>query len=914
MKPIKLTMAAFGAFVNKTEIDFSKLEKYSLFLITGATGSGKTTILDALTFALFGEASGGSRQTENFQSDYSDFSQKCFVKLEFELKQKRYIIEREPKQLKKSARKDGNIVVNSKAKLTLEDSKEITGVENVNQKIVELLGLTCKQFKQIVVLPQGEFQKLLEAKSEDKQEIFRKIFDTEIYEKFCGALQKRTKEIASQIEDSKLLLKSYIGAINVDEDEDLKDVISGFELENKFNINNIVQVAPINNHNKNKDINLMELVDALKESIEKTRLLSKEKDKQISEFEEKKQAHRTQIFQVQNSQNKIAKLKGIQAKISCNLEQKKVFESEFDEMNLRFEKATKNKDKIPEYILQENVLNNKLEYIKDIENLKAEYGSKLAKKNTLEKKIGKLLIFQRLLKLKEEKAVQKNILKNLKNLGDSISIYKQIYAEMKAIEKNHLEAYGKFLAGQAGFLARNLSEGECCPVCGSTSHPSKARLLKDTPSQSYVDSLYTSYKKIGDKLSSIDKDMFENYNFLKDKISEFLLIKYKDILVSKDEILHLFSKHENFYSQTIQEIKNIQKNNFDINIEKLEQELSMEDCEQYIKKFNDNKIVIATNLDMLCSEIKSKQSNLKSKDTQESVNSELNQIEQRISKIKAEFEFCKKERDKFKTRFERNEQELQDLKEQEHDLKSELKDIDSQDVSEVLNQLNTEVDKIDIVLSDLRNEQKNLSYRLKTNLNQYKNISKLLIENQRLYDKYSDYATLSEVSNGRNFLRISFERYILASYFQDVIDMANIKFQEMTGSRYLLKRKEDKERNNRASGLDLEIVDNYTGKARHVNTLSGGEAFKASLCLALGLAEVVQIYSGGVEIDTLFIDEGFGTLDAESLDVMIESLMSLKKRGRLIGVISHVNELKEKIPAKLVVSSSKSGSKLEIVS
>ena len=188
-------MTAFGPFAKKTEIDFSVLNEHSLFLITGPTGSGKTTILDAMTFALFGEASGDMRLTENFKSDYSDLNELCCVSLEFQLRGKRYVVERYPKQKRISARKNNIVVINSKAKLTLDDGEEIVGVENVNQKVFELFGLTYKQFKQIVILPQGEFKKLLEAKSEEKQEIFRKIFDTDIYEKFCKVLLEKTKEI-----------------------------------------------------------------------------------------------------------------------------------------------------------------------------------------------------------------------------------------------------------------------------------------------------------------------------------------------------------------------------------------------------------------------------------------------------------------------------------------------------------------------------------------------------------------------------------------------------------------------------------------------------------------------------------------------------------------------------------------------
>ncbi len=879
-------------------------------MITGPTGSGKTTILDALTFALFGEASGNSRQTENFKSDYSNSSQTCLVRLEFELKGKKFTVEREPKQFKKSTRKNSNILTNSRAKLTLDNQTEITGVENVNKKIVELLGLTCKQFKQIVILPQGEFQKLLEAKSEDKQEIFRKIFDTEIYEKFCNQLLKKSKEIESKIENCKLLIMSYIRAIDPLEDEKLEEMIFNFLLFLSNSSSNNMSNSQLG---KPDSTNLNLLILQLENNISRSEIICKQKDELINKLENQKQAINSKLFEIKILKDKMNKLKDLQKKIDENLKTAQNLKSDFDIIDLKLKKASEDKDNITKLLEHKNTLNNKLEHIKEIEKLKTEYKINLGKKNKLTQKIEQLLILERKLNLEEELSNQNETLTSLKELISSIDIYNQIYQELKSSEKAYLISYEKFLAGQAGFLANNLSDGSPCPVCGATCHPKKAKLLQETPSESYVNNLYLNSKKHRDKLLNIDKNISENYSMIKNKIPEISSIKYRDILKNKSTLLEILNNYKKLQNNNLKEIKNIKMNNCEI-AELTTLDISIEDCKKYIEKYNKQQIEMTVTLNSLEEDIKQKMSRLESRDDIQSVNVQLTNIDQKISEIEKSYKFYYQEYHKLKNLFDENNQENKFLNQEASTLKSELQDIDDTNLSQIFSQLNSEMTEIDFCLSNARKEQANLSYKLKTNIKQNENINQILKKFKELSDQYSDYATLSEISNGKNHLRISFERYILASYFQDVIDVANIKFSQMTGSRYLLKRKENKEKNNRASGLDLEIIDNYTGKTRHINTLSGGESFKASLCLALGLAEVVQIYSGGVQIDTLFIDEGFGTLDAESLDSVMESLMSLKKTGRLIGVISHVNELKEKIPAKLIITPSKSGSTLKILS
>lgn len=881
-------MTAFGAFIKKTEINFELLNQHSLFLITGPTGSGKTTILDAITFSLFGEASGETRHAENFKSDYSDLTTLCSVDFEFELKGKKYILYRSPRQIKKSAKGNGKIIIiNSKAKLILDDGSEITGVENVNQKIVELLGMTYKQFRQIVILPQGEFKKLLEAKSEDKQEIFRKIFDTDIYERFSKILLSKTREIESEIAASKLLINGYISAIDLSDDENLIKIVSQFLSDN---------------HNESSK-NFNSLLMILEDNIKNNNLIIEKIKNSINYLESNKESINIQIANVKILEDRKLRLLDLKNKFNDNLQIQRSLKVDLENVIIKLNEISKEKDEISDLIYKKNALDMKLQLFNEIEKLDQEYNFNFNNSLKILNKLKKMQMAERKVILQEDLKKDDFLLHKFNEFISSIDVYNSIFKEYKSSENDYLLAYERFLAGQAGLLAKNLLDGKACPVCGSKSHPDKAAFLTDTPSQDLVKKLSLKTRKLRDKLSNLDLNLLDNYNFIKDKIPQVSDIEYCEILKNKTMFLEIFKDYNLSFNEKLIEEKNIK---IDIH------DLTLEIIRQNIEMYNNLKLNIDIKLRSLGDQKNLILDKLKNEPSREFLLADINSLDEQILTIKRNYKSISLKYQEVKTSVDKNNQQLESLQSEIIQLNSQLKqssEIEKIDLQKLKNQLS----EIDNKLVEYRNKYAKIMSRINVNRKQYDNIKEILNKFQKLYRKYANYATLSDVANGRNPERISFERYILASYFQDVIDAANIKLAEMTRYRYVLKRKEDKERNNRSSGLDLEVIDNYTGKARHINTLSGGEAFKASLCLALGLADVVQKYSGGVEIDTLFIDEGFGTLDNESLDSAIEALMSLNQSGRLIGIISHVNELKERVAVKIVVTPSKNGSKIEVM-
>lgn len=858
-----------------------------MFLITGPTGAGKTTILDAITFALFGESSGDTRQTENFKSDYCDPSTLCYVTLDFQLKGKQYTIERYPKQKKKSARKDGIITVNSKARLILDDGTEIIGVENVNQKITELFGLTYKQFKQIIILPQGEFRRLLESNSEDKQEIFRKIFNTDIYEKFCNVLSDKTKNITHSIEEIKLTINSYINSIDSSDDEPLKQLISDFSKNNL----------------QNNILNLNLICSQLASNINSNKIYYKKIQNEISSLEEQKNNIINKFTNIKIMEEKKLRLGNTKSKLNSILEEKQILLKKLKTSNSKFCEISAQKDEIPNLITTQNELVNQLNNLNKINNLTLELNLLIERKNNINKNINDLISAENKLNLIDDIKNQSEILNKLKELISSIDVYNNIYVEYKTSENDYLMAYKQFLAGQAGFLAQNLTQNSPCPVCGSTSHPHKATLQQNTPSESAVNNLALKTKKLRDKIANLDLKLSANYNFIKEKIQNLKNIPFENILTQKEDFKNYVAEYENLISQQTKQIYLIK---IDVS------NLDLEQVQNKIKNLKESIITLNTQIESIKNQILENKSKLTSNNNIQSINIKISEIKNQIQTIEKNYIFYNNEYLNAKKLYDQNCQEVKHLTDEIESLEYQLQSSNFENTSEELKKLEINLNEINKTLSQLRENHSFITAKIKLNTKQYENIIKSTDKYNNLLNSYSNYASLSEVANGKNPKRISLERYILASYFQDVIDAANIKFSEMTAYRYLLKRKEEKEKNNKASGLDLEIIDNYTGKIRHINTLSGGESFKASLCLALGLAEVVQMNAGGVEIDTLFIDEGFGTLDSESLDSTIEALNSLKKTGRLIGIISHVNELQERIPAKLMITPSKKGSHITI--
>lgn len=1040
MKPLKLTMQAFGTYAKVQEIDFTKLDGRSIFVITGKTGSGKTTIFDAICFALYGEASGSSREKDTLRSDFASGDVVSFVELEFQISDKTYYIKREPRQIRNKQRGTGTKEYEPTAELHLPSGKTITGVKNVDEEIKGVMGIDKNQFRQIVMLPQGEFRKLLEANSVSREEILRKLFGTNAFLSFQNKLKDKRKALYSERKTLKEGREECISSIKGGSDEVLSQMVE----DKSENISEIVIRTEDVIKEDNKLLGVMKekhnelstskekLQKRISESefnnkklIERDELKSKKDsmEKRKEEFEEKKgkieKARKALvILEVEKSceEKSLSKKKreaerevivkkledtcSLYEKSKVDLEKEKEKESTKKELEKQGTILKSYVDKIVNY---ENIKLNeaniqkhlvlKQEEMKKIKNAIEEAKkqvSQLSKEHGEAVEAGKMYIKLQS-ELENKNKLRDKMLKVYKsndNLIKKQGEHSQKADEFSKIENKYKEIKLKyenmdtlFRKGQAGILASNLEEESPCPVCGSTEHPCPAKLLQDVPREDELkeikdifDNIQKEYNTRLNNLSKLKGTIDEMNKSLNEEKAELALdIGNEIISLHGQELLDSIKKTG---SKISGEIKDLETKVKEVELKKSKEK----DLEDQIKTLNEKSIPEAENqLQNINNEytklfgehesIKSSKDNIE-KEIPEDIRSkkaldekidkvekDIHIIESSIKKAQEQYEklsnmkttaetelnakknqiveaekVLESAKDELRIRLKaqgfENYKEYADSKISEEDIAN--LDNDIKKFYEGLNTISQNYDKmvketekilyIDIAnlnkeFEDMKSEENNLNNQEKViysrheiNKEQLKKLKKFNKHIDEKDEKISVIEELTKAATGDNPLKLSFERYVLAAYFDDIINAANVRLNKMAGGRFLLRRKRQKGKGNSQQGLEMEVLDNYTGKYRNVSTVSGGEGFKASLSLALGLADVVQSNAGGINLETMFVDEGFGTLDPESLDNAVQTLLDLQSGGRIVGIISHVPELKERVEARLEVTQTKEGS------
>ena len=1037
MRPIKLTISAFGPYASKQVIDFEELKGRNIFVISGKTGAGKTTIFDAISYALYGEASGESRETDSLRSHFADDNTETYVELEFELRGEKYTVNRVPKQKKKKARGEGYTEKSADATLTLPDGKVITKVKNVTDKIIEILGITREQFKQIVMLAQGEFKKLLLADSVEREGIFRKIFNTYDFEKIQAELKDKAANLSKNRTKSKhemeINLKNIKGEhdIVIDEYVDfplviekLKDLLErdnniyktlneeGKEVDNKLQVKNQEKAIIETNNNliKEKEIiakALEELLSKEDEYKNKAKTIIDGKNaKEVKYIEDKliettkKLTKREEDYNLSLKNIDSLKLKQEEANKLLQIEESK----ECDREKLSVE--INNLNKLEEKIIELDSLNNKVMHLKQsAENSKLQIINNKKETEELKKsKEEKELQLKDIATLETKKVELESDIKAKNKTLDEVrelfkvirsfqntyiehnnkaKEYKEFEVEYKKVKENYEKMDDLYKKEQAGILASKLQENEPCPVCGSTNHPNKATIkenlkiptkeelkvakenldklekenLEKINNLTTLNSNKTTYlEQVNNHLSMLSAtlNIDKTFNSETAKVVKNLGTELKSVIDKlKDELLKVIDKI------SLKEKIEKELNLITTTINEREQSLiKLEECEknytteltQNITKIDEYKKEIPENITNVKTlnnliEVKTKELNISKEklaklrlenenlakklegenSTSKEINKSIEELKLEIANNQTNFNEAIKEQgfDNIQTyedaklkismvevlekEVENYNSELKLTKAKQEDIINKTKDIVFMDIT-----------TIDEEIKSIQNNKKELESKLRElhaiivgNKTVLKNVENLNIEFKEIEEEYKVVGELADLANGKKAPYISFERYILASYFEDIIEAANIRLEKMTGDRFSLIRKTSKSKGAGQKGLELEIYDNYTDSSRDVSSLSGGESFKASLSLALGLSDIVQSNAGGVSLDTMFVDEGFGTLDPQSLDNAIDSLLELQRGGRLVGIISHVEELKERIDAKLEVTSTSKGSKVE---
>lgn len=851
----KLTLQAFGPFKDKVVIDFEEKKiNNGLLLISGDTGAGKTTIFDAICYALYGQTSGETRTANSLRSDWASPDIDTFVDLEFYYKNKLYEVRRSPEYSRRKKNGEGETKQPPTAEINL-NGRVVTKVTDVTKEIEGLIGLDYKQFRQVAMLSQGEFTKFLLASSEEKTTIFRKIFGTEFYD----VLQNKLK--------SNMLSKK-------DQIERVKDKID----TEKKNLEPIIDVFGLNND---------ETISILNRKIEE----DKEKVLLTKVTRDKKNEEKTKLSTELSNLNKLNRDILTYQKAREDLNKLVLSNPNIKEEKERYEYNIKVANSITNVLggLEkdtESLKNKKAKEIqnrKDLENKQKEYNEKEEKFQSLDDYSKNVdCLNNEINELFNKNKDYDNYLNKINELANVEKEYKVIsenYAKQNTLYENMRKKYYLNISVE---IAESLVDGEECPVCGSKEHPKKAIATECEYSKKDLDQTEKELKTIDglrkakeatiDQLRKIIKEyqISENMDVVleKNKNAEQLEAKKKE----KQALENEFKKLTDEKQRLLSDIKS-----YENNIKIFTDDIKL--LEENIKNYN-------TKLEKLYKENNTNYEDYLSKKMDKHT----------LSNLKSQIEY-----------FDSNKKSLESTIEL---LEQDVKEKKVVDVSEKEKQLNT-----------INEEYKNLDNRytkLNASLEKLKsstiNIERYLEENKQIQSEYDVIKVLSDTANGSltGKQRITFENYVQSYFMKTVLNEANKRLIKMTDSRYELKKKEIATKLNVKTGLDFSIFDSYTGKERDVSSLSGGEKFKASLALALGLSDAISNKRGGIKMNSLFIDEGFGSLDSESLNQALNILSDLSGNDKLVGVISHVSELMSRIDSKILVNKTNTGSIVSI--
>lgn len=887
MKPLKIKISAFGPYKNCIDIDFEKLGKSGIFLITGDTGAGKTTIFDSISFALFGEVSGSNRPVPSVRSDFADNDTETFVELEFTHKNKKYKIRRNPAYERTKKRGEGTTKTSADASLEYDD-KVISGTKNVDIKIEEILGINSKQFKQISMLAQGEFLKILFAESKDRTEIFRRIFDTDIYNQIAKRLADKTRIAKAELEQlkdyfainsSNIVWKDGIQSVQPKDVNELfiQEILEKLQQEIKVNSEQFGKCQEQISKQSDENSKMEKEITAQKDKNDKIDRCQKLQEEQ-KVLQEKQEDIKQKEILIQKSQeiiNKILPKEDKKKELEKEISQKQKVLQDISE---KIELGKKKEEKFKQI----------LELIEIIKVQFQKYSELKDGKTELEDKIKKLQV----------------IIKEQENKKIASENAQKLEAEWEKLSTEVLEKEKEFFKEQAGILAEKLKENEPCPVCGSLHHPNLAIKSTSVLTKEELDNLKEKEEKSRKILTDATNKVTEINSKIETLIKEFG--EKPDVELYNKKYAEISEELEKAYNQLNDNYKKIMLK--DIVIESFEYDIFKEKITNKISKEREEFLKLQTQQEENKKQIDELlQKKEKAQNDYQNTLKELgfeNEEQYKKSVLNnLQIEIFSKEIEKYKTDVTINATKLEEIQ-------KEIKGFEKVDLTAKIQEFNNKKQE----LENMRRQQMEY-HRIFENNNRI--LVDLQTNSKKLDSKIKEFTMvedLSKIANGTVYgkRRIEFEQFVQASYFDLVIIEANKRLLKMTDNRFLLVRKESSERVSDKIGLELEVIDNYNGKRRDVKSLSGGEAFKAALSLALGLSDVIQSYSGGIVVDTMFIDEGFGSLDTESREQAINTLNQLTDNHKLIGIISHVTELKERIDKKIIVTKSTGGSKITI--
>lgn len=925
MKPLKLTMSAFGSYAGKNVIDFTG-QQQGIFLITGDTGAGKTTIFDAITYALYNQTSGGERNGNMMRSQYARPETETYVELEFLYRGQTYRVRRNPDYKITKTLKNGKIreqKVPHSVELTLPDGTVFPEKKNATDaKIIEILGLTADQFSQIVMIAQGDFLKLLYTKSDERKMIFSKLFRTDIYWKIQENLRRKSMEMDERIQENDRAFeqeKSRIIPLPESEELPLDELVERLRerLKDALKEQNLRRA---NVEELNKKITKYEEINKLFRSLEKIRQTGKELEARQAESKERRQqienarkADKVLVAEQQNlrQQQEVEQSAQAIAKMTETLaNDQEMFESlktqlQESEAKQKREAADIQKKMLaleqsfPSYEALQNARSEEQQAKKVWEDL-----GKTSEESFHKKEAG-------IAALKEQQKQQEQVVEQTKKNWEQTSLGASESA------KHYEHMYEAFLKEQAGILAENLSAGCPCPVCGSTVHPDPAKLSDHAVTELEVEQAKKT-RAAAEEKRDLAYAAFEAEKTEKQKLAQAVEKEEADFVLAQTIAKQQRKEAEQNYVSLQKIAEQIrEKLVYPSFAEAKKQYAAMQKAlaaaEQEIERKRQKVSELAEAMNTL------KGQKLAEEENQKTAKKLAAKTEKEYAKLLEKSGFVSEEtyhlailpeRSRSKLEREEKEYESQCLRQQSEQklLEKQVSGKTYTDTTELNEQLKAEKQA-------LKEEEKTymeLHTAYENDRSVLQNCAVYLEKGKKLESEDQVIKSLSKTANGRlsGSAKIDFETYIQRQYFKQIIHEANKRLLTMSNHQFILKLKEEANTGRKTNeGLDLSVYSLVTDSERDVKTLSGGESFLAALAMALGLSDIVERSAGAIHPDMMFIDEGFGSLDAQSRQQAIEVLAELAGDSRMVGIISHVTELKEQIDRKLVVNRTDNGSR-----
>lgn len=920
MKPTKLEICGFGPFANTVTIDFSRLGDCGLYLITGDTGSGKTTIFDAISFALFGEASGNARDDSMLRCRFSSVETPTYVEMDFSYRGEDYNIRRSPRYFRPSKRKSDELVEQKANAVFKTPQKTYEGVAECNSAVEELIGLDKDQFCQIAMIAQGDFLKLLFASTKERLEIFRKLFKTDKFKELAENLSMTQRAVKEEYNRVKIELEQQLKSVILPIDSGCKDVF------NKLVKDGFADFA--------EPLNLIEAF--IKEDTEALELTSKTSEEINQEIMGQK-ALRSTAEQYFTSVSRIEELsdnlKTAEKKLEISCEALSEVNELDNQFNLLIKQQTGLKEDIPKYEKADYLnsavakCHSKIVELNSKKNQIGEENSKLQKEKEALTKLKKdILPLQEKLNLLlldiERLTARKN---SIVDLEKDYSLLRQKEAEYTAVLEEYTSIYGeyekenqawrishkKYMDEQAGILAQHLEPDSPCPVCGSCNHPDPAKLSNEAPDKTLLDELEQKNNDLLNRATAISQ-MAHSLMGACDSLKTSLLKRMAELSLdceseeTLNEIKSGLSKVDDELNGKLEEKSELstvisEATTTDEKIISLEESLSL--VVNQLAELDKTISYEKANFDNLSKQLMQLKKELKFNGTEE--------LEARINEMSKQSEALKNKIDSIKDNNSQCQKDVATIKSVIEELnrnvpKGEFEALEVYD--EHISSMTDTANVVDELLLQI-------NHRLETNKLVLKNIKIIQSRSHDIEKRWSVIKSLSDTASGNVSGRekINIETFAQIAYFERIVRRANLRLMSMSCGRYELTRDSDSKDRKHQSGLELNVIDHHkTGAIRSVKSLSGGESFKASLALALGLADEIQSNSGGIKLDTMFIDEGFGSLDEDSLQNAISTLKKLGDSNKLIGIISHVASLKTAIDRQILVSHDENGSTIRV--